>query len=153
MVGRQKPGPETSARERKKVADLLVVDDDPDLVESLAALLEAEGHEVRTAHNGQEGLALVAQRRPDLVLLDVEMPILTGPEMSYRMFIHDVGQEEIPLVLLSGVTNLIQIAEVVGTPYFLPKPCAFEAISRVVATGLIERRPPVPRGPRPKLPA
>src|SRR5580692_8241456 len=135
------------------MADLLVVDDDPDLAESLASLLEAEGHEVRTARNGQEGLELVSQRQPDLVLLDVEMPLLTGPEMSYQMFIHDVGQEEIPLVLLSGVTNLLEVAETVGTPYFLPKPCAFEAITRVVAAGLTERRPPAPRGPRTKLPA
>jgi|HubBroStandDraft_6_1064221.scaffolds.fasta_scaffold2288638_1 CheY-like chemotaxis protein len=145
MAGRRRPG--------REMADLLVVDDDPDLAESLAALLEAEGHEVRTAHNGREGLALVAQRPPDLVLLDIEMPVLNGPEMSYQMFIHDVGQEEIPLVLLSGVTNLLQIAETVGTPYFLPKPCTFEAISRLVATGLIERRAPVRRGPRTKLPA
>jgi DNA-binding NtrC family response regulator len=126
------------------VADLLVVDDDPDLAESLAALLEEEGHEVRTARNGQEGLELVAQRPPDLVLLDVEMPVLSGPEMSYRMFIHDVGQEEIPLVLLSGVTNLLEVAQTVGTPYFLPKPCAFEAIVSLVARGLLERRAPVP---------
>jgi two-component system response regulator (stage 0 sporulation protein F) len=130
------------------VADLLVVDDDPDLAESLAALLEAEGHEVRTARNGQEGLELVAQRQPDLVLLDVEMPFLTGPEMSYRMFIHDVGQEEIPLVLLSGVTNLLEVAQTVGTPYFLPKPCAFEAIVSLVARGLLERRAPVPEAGR-----
>jgi len=130
------------------VADLLVVDDDPDLAESLAALLEAEGHEVRTARNGQEGLELVAQRQPDLVLLDVEMPFLNGPEMSYRMFIHDVGQEEIPLVLLSGVTNLLEVAQAVGTPYFLPKPCPFEAIVSLVARGLLERRAPVPEAGR-----
>ena len=127
------------------MADLLVVDDDPDLAESLASLLEAEGHEVRTAQNGQEGLKLVAQRHPDLVLLDVEMPVLTGPEMSYQMFVHDVGQEKIPIVLLSGITNLFKVADIVGTPYFLPKPCSFEAISSLVARGLVERRAPVRR--------
>src|SRR6476661_5193771 len=127
------------------MADLLLVDDDPDLAESLAELLRAEGHQVRTARNGKEGLNLVATRYPDLVLLDVEMPLVTGPEMSYRMFIHDVAQENIPILLLSGVTNLVKVAELVGTPYFLPKPCDFEAISRLLARALVERRAPVPR--------
>ena len=126
------------------MADLLLVDDDSDLAESLAELLQAEGHEVRTARNGNEGLNLVAAHHPDVVVLDVEMPVVTGPEMSYRMFIHDVGQENIPVVLLSGVTNLFKVAEIVGTPYFLPKPCDFEAVSSLVAKALVERRAPVP---------
>ncbi len=127
------------------MADLLVVDDEPDLAECLADLLETEGHEVRTARNGKEGLALVAERQPDLVVLDVEMPVLTGPEMSYQMFIRDAGWEKIPIVLLSGVTNLFKVAEIVGTPYYLPKPCSFEAIRRLVSRALVERRAPLPK--------
>jgi CheY-like chemotaxis protein len=126
------------------VADLLLVDDDSDLTELLGALLEGAGHTVRVARDGQEGLALVAARLPDAVLLDVEMPGLTGPEMTYRMFVHDAGQEKIPVVLLSGVTNLQRIASLVGTPYFLPKPYAIEAVLRLVAQAILERRAPMP---------
>jgi CheY-like chemotaxis protein len=126
------------------VADLLVVDDDSDLAELLADLLGGQGHTVRIARNGREGLRLVAERIPDLVLLDVEMPLLTGPEMSQEMIVRDSGQEEIPIVLLSGVTNLFRVAASVGTPYYLRKPYDAEAVSRLVASALVERRPPHP---------
>jgi DNA-binding response OmpR family regulator len=129
------------------VSDLLVVDDDRDLGELLASLLEAAGHTVRVGHDGEEGLGLVAARLPDLVLLDVEMPRLNGPEMSYQMFLHDVGQEKIPIVLLSGVTNLHLVATLVGTPYFLAKPYAIEAVLQIVARAARERCAPKPSAP------
>jgi two-component system, OmpR family, KDP operon response regulator KdpE len=128
------------------VADLLVVDDDPDLAEILAGLLEAAGHTVRVGRDGEEGLRLVAERHPDLVLLDVEMPCLTGPEMSYRMFLHDVGEDKIPIVLASGVTNLARVASDVGTPYFLAKPYGIESVLRMVARVVEERRAPTRQG-------
>jgi CheY-like chemotaxis protein len=129
------------------VSDLLVVDDDPDLGELLRDLLAGEGHTVRLARDGLEGLERVAERFPDLVLLDVEMPRLTGPEMTYRMLLHDLGQEEIPIVLLSGVTNLSRVAAIVGTPYFLPKPYDLPAVLRLLARALVERRAPSPQLP------
>ena len=76
-------------------------------------------------------------------MLDVEMPVLAGPEMAYRMFLHDVGEDQIPIVLLSGVMNLLRIATMVGTPYYLAKPYTFESISRMVARVLAERRAPL----------
>ena len=124
------------------MADLLLVDDDPDLAEILSSLLEDAGHAVRVGHDGEEGLRLVAERHPDLVLLDVEMPRVSGPEMSYRMFVHDVGEDQIPIVLLSGVVNLARVASDVGTPYFLPKPYAVEAVLRMIAQVERERRAP-----------
>jgi DNA-binding response OmpR family regulator len=134
----------SARRGRGDVADLLLVDDDRDLSELLAALLEAAGHVVRVAYDGEEGFLRVGERHPELVLLDVEMPRLTGPEMSTRMFVHDVGLEKIPIVLLSGVTNLEAIARLVGTPYFLAKPYAIEAVLLMIATAARERRAPVP---------
>jgi CheY-like chemotaxis protein len=59
----------------------------------------------------------------DLILLDVEMPRLTGPEMAYRLFVLDAGKEKIPIVLLSANLDLPRVAAtVVGTPYCLAKP-------------------------------
>src|SRR5262249_34924030 len=101
---------------------LLVVEDDPDVAELLGEVLRAHGHEVRLAENGMDGLDAVALSRPDAVLLDVEMPVLDGPGMALRLFIRDCGDEEIPIVLLSGIASLDQVARRVGTPYFLPKP-------------------------------
>ena len=60
---------------------VLVVDDEPNIVQSLEFLMTAAGFEVRVARNGDEALAAVAAGRPDLVLLDVMIPGLDGYEV------------------------------------------------------------------------
>jgi DNA-binding NtrC family response regulator len=127
------------------MANLLVVDDDLDMAECCADVLRAEGHGVRIACHGAEGLAMVAAEHPDLILLDVEMPVLNGPDMAYGMFLHDVGQEQIPIVLTSGVLDLRTVADQVGTPYFLGKPFSVEQLLTVVARALVEQTAPRPR--------
>lgn len=124
------------------MADLLLVDDDSDISEPLAEFLEADGHRVRIAENGEAGLRLLAEALPDLVLLDVEMPVLGGPDMANRMFLEDVGRERVPIVFLSGVPDLHQIAHRVGTSYFLQKPFRLDALRKVVARALAERTAP-----------
>ncbi len=126
------------------MAHLLLVDDDPEMTDLLEHFFRAEGHEVRVALNGQEGLAALAARRPDVVLLDVEMPILSGPGMAYRMFLHDCGDENIPVVLISGVLDLASVASVVGTPYFLAKPYTLSDVVALVRRALVERTAPRP---------
>jgi DNA-binding NtrC family response regulator len=126
------------------MADLLVVDDDVDMGEMLADVLRDEGHVVRTARNGREGLERLTERLPDAALLDVEMPLLTGPQMAVRMFLHNCGQENIPIILQSGVKDITAVASLVRTPYFLSKPFSIEEMLRVVDRALLERRPPRP---------
>lgn len=126
------------------MADLLLVDDDHDLAEILTEFLAMAGHEVRVAHNGHEGLALLAARHPELILLDVEMPVLTGPEMALQMFLRDAGLEQIPVLLLSGAADLRQIALQVGTPYFLGKPTDPDTLMKTLDHALQERAPPRP---------
>jgi CheY-like chemotaxis protein len=127
------------------MAHLLVVEDNPDLAEPLAAFLANLGHRVEVARDGQEGLAcLDAGEFPDLVLLDVEMPVLDGPGMAYRMLLLDVGREKIPVILLSAIVDLRCVAANVGTPYFLGKPYRIETLLEVVNRALIERRAPIP---------
>ena len=127
------------------MADLLVVDDDVDVADSLAQILRDDAHVVRIGNDGKQGLALLAERFPEAVLLDVEMPVLTGPEMAMRMFVHDCGLEEIPIVLLSGVKDLTVVAARVGTPYFLSKPFAVDELLRLLGRALVERVPPRPQ--------
>ncbi len=133
---------------RTQVADLLIIDDDLDGADALAEVMRADGHEVRVGYNGQEGLRLAGERIPELALLDVEMPVLDGPGMAYEMFIHDMGLEDVPVVLLSGVKNLRETAAAVGTPYFLGKPYRYEQVVAVVDRALAERVAPRP-APRP----
>jgi DNA-binding NtrC family response regulator len=126
------------------VADLLVVDDDLDVCWMLQELLEGEGHAVRAAHDGQEGLRLLEKSRPDAIVLDVEMPLLDGPGMAYRMFVHNAGLENIPIVLVSGVYDLCSVARQVGTPYFMGKPFDFGALKSTIDRSLVERALPRP---------
>jgi CheY-like chemotaxis protein len=127
------------------MADLLIVDDNEDLGDLLEEILVDAGHHVRRAANGEQGLLELNNRAPDLVLLDVEMPVLDGPSMAYQMLVRDCGLEAIPIVLLSGVVGLEHVAARVGTPYFLGKPYSMEDIIAMSERALRERVPPVPR--------
>lgn len=126
------------------MSKLLIVEDDADVAEMLSSVMEDEGHEVQIAENGQDGLERVAESRPDAVLLDVEMPVLDGPGMAYQIFVRDRGDEQIPIVLLSGVSDLERIAQQVGTPYFLGKPYRIATVAALVQRALAERHAPVP---------
>jgi CheY-like chemotaxis protein len=57
---------------------LLVVDDEPNLLLAVAAILRAEGYEVATARSGKEALLRVAQSIPDLIVSDIRMPVMDG---------------------------------------------------------------------------
>ncbi|MEO7911211.1 MAG: response regulator [Roseiflexaceae bacterium] len=62
-------------------SDILIVDDDPTIVEMLTELLLFEGYQVRSGRNGREALAAIATKRPALVLLDLQMPEMNGAEV------------------------------------------------------------------------
>jgi two-component system alkaline phosphatase synthesis response regulator PhoP len=78
----------------KKKADkikVLIVDDEPDLVQTLQDRLEMNGYSIITAGNGKEGLEKAVQEKPDIVLLDVIMPIMDGLEMLEALKNHPDG--------------------------------------------------------------
>ncbi|MHC5033443.1 MAG: response regulator [Planctomycetota bacterium] len=80
---------------------VLVVDDEPDEVEFARAVMEEAGYEVITARDGKEGLQVALARRPDLVILDLEMPRKSGGE-AFREMRRLPELKETPVVILSG---------------------------------------------------
>ena len=62
----------------QRQAKILVVDDDPDILEAICAVLEAHSHQVVTARDGEEGLDKLKEERPDLMILDLLMPKMDG---------------------------------------------------------------------------
>jgi CheY-like chemotaxis protein len=89
------------------MAHLLLVDDDDDIVEALGGLLRDEGHQVQSASTGEEGLVVLrASPLPDVMVLDVDMPVLGGPGMAHKMLLHDAGEEAIPIILMSARQDL-----------------------------------------------
>ena len=66
-------------------ARILIVDDDPDILSGLKQRLEWMGHRTITAKDGAEALAAIQQESPSLVLLDLELPVLSGIEVLERL--------------------------------------------------------------------
>jgi CheY-like chemotaxis protein len=127
------------------MANVLIVDDNSETVELTAELLESAGHCITRGFNGEEGLkSLNVGPLPDCILLDVDMPVLSGPEMAHRMLLHDAGEETIPILLVSGRNDLSEVAGRMGTPYFLRKasPDYGEALLKILDRALQERRAP-----------
>jgi DNA-binding NtrC family response regulator len=125
------------------MAHLLLVDDDNDVVEALGELLRGEGHEVRTASTGEEGLLVLREAPlPDALVLDVDMPGLGGPGMAHKMLLHDAGEEAIPIILMSARRDLPAIARKMGTSYSLRKPATIDAFITVLDRAIHERRAP-----------
>ena len=81
---------------------ILIVDDDPAVVEFLAEVFEDNGYAIDKAYNGAEGLAKAAVFRPDLITLDMDMPEKAGT-MFYIGLRKDDGLKDTPVVVISGV--------------------------------------------------
>jgi len=80
---------------------ILVVDDEPHIVMMLEARLRKNGFEVVTATSGSEAMAKVKQDRPDLIVLDVMMPVISGLEVC-RMLKENPVTRAIPVILLTA---------------------------------------------------
>lgn len=80
------------------MAKLLVIDDDPSLLRALRVGLQAGGHEVVTAANGEQGVTAAATNRPDVVVLDLGLPDIDGIEVCRRIR----QWSEVPIVMLSA---------------------------------------------------
>ena len=118
---------------------ILVVDDDPDLVETVAMMLESKGCEVGMAYDGIEGEESIKERRPDLVILDIMMPRKDGYVLCAEMKANPETQD-IPVVLLTAVgeavpTTKYSHADGMSTEAddYIPKPIDTEGLWEVVS--------------------
>lgn len=93
--------PAPNLRNNRDTATILVVDDEPDTVDMLQACLETEGYQVMTAYWGEEALEKVFTWRPDVVLLDILMPDLSGLEVC-RYLKTDPRTQFVPVVLITA---------------------------------------------------
>jgi CheY-like chemotaxis protein len=99
---------------------VLVVEDDEDIVQLVSFLLETEGYEVSTAANGQEALDSVAGCRPDLILLDMKMPVMGGAEFAreYRARHSDLA----PIVVVTAADDAQRRAADIDADGWIAKP-------------------------------
>ena len=78
---------------------ILIVDDEPEIVRGLADNLKFEGHDTVTAANGAEALAAVAGEAPDLVLLDIMMPVMSGWDVAKELRRRGI---DVPIIMLTA---------------------------------------------------
>lgn len=113
---------------------ILIVDDDMSYVELLQILLEEEGFEVATAYRGRQALNIMSHERVDLVLLDYQMPEMTGFEVLD--FMNNNGFEtKIPVILVSANYDkeVYDSAFKKGARYFIHKPLSWDELRKQMA--------------------
>ena len=114
MVGPVQPSPVPSRR------TILVGEDDPGILESLVECLATEGFDVLPARNGADGLARLRARRPNLVVLDLVMPVMNGAEFLDAVS-HDAALRDVPVLLMTAALPA-EGAELPRASGYLPKP-------------------------------
>lgn len=107
---------------------ILIVDDEPSIAQILAEFFSGEGFEVLVAGHGLEALEHLANTRPNLVLLDVMMPLLDGPG-TLRRLQEDPALRSIPVVMMSAARPP---ADLEGFSYFVEKPFDMDRILDLV---------------------
>ena len=112
-------------RDLQRPLRVLIADDDRDTVESLAALLQAEGHVVHSAYKGSDVLPAARVFRPDAIVLDVAMPEMSGYAVAQAIRQSFTDMRRPLLIAMSGVWKQFadrQIAQQVGFDHYLEKP-------------------------------
>ena len=104
---------------------ILVVDDDPNILDVVSELLDMEGYRVATAANGAEALRAVEEQLPSLVLLDMRMPVLDG--WGFAKELHARGVK-LPILVMTAAQNARLWAEEIGAQGYVAKPFEVPAL-------------------------
>lgn len=127
------PGIGASGDGRKQI---LVVDDDAQIREAIQWALEDEGLEVVTAADGHEGVEKVTRWRPDVLVLDVNLPILDGYQVADTL--RDVYGAALPIVMITADGHAAEKARRIGAFTYLQKPFDITDLLLAVRRGLIQ---------------
>ncbi len=116
------------------MARILCVEDEPDIRADIVEELTDLGHSVATAENGEQGLRVAVDFRPQLILCDCLMPAMTGPEMIRALRDKHPEFSSTPCVVLSAFSDETHIEEVrsAGADAYLTKPTNFDELESLL---------------------
>src|SRR5436309_8279 len=119
---------------------ILIVDDDPDIATTLCDRLESLGYDTITAGDGLRALELIEQDTPNLVLLDLEMPKLSGLGVLKQLSRHRQNGQDLPVIVMTAHGSIVAAVEAMkeGAYDFLTKPCDVDHLS-IVIRKVVER--------------
>jgi len=128
---------------RKRVL-ILLVDDDPAIVKTVARRLKSWGYHVLTAQSGEEGLPLAEEHRPDLILLDTMMPKMKGREVCARLTANP-ATKDIPVIFLTALSlpDHIKGGLDVGAADYVVKPFHADDLKDRIEVCLKRRQPSI----------
>ncbi len=128
------------SKKKTNRARILIVDDEPDLVSTIQCRLEWCHCQVTTAANGKDGLEKAAQEKPDLILLDTDMPVMDGQEML-RQLRKDPNLKDTPVIMCTALCEAEDIAKVsaYGVADYVTKPFDFTDLMEKI-TSTLEKR-------------
>lgn len=126
------PAPRDLGRDTGKMADIVVIDDEPRYRRLIAQVLTGAGHDVRQAEDGAEGLMMCRHRLPGLVITDLVMPGMEGIETILQLSRERPG---VPVLAISGAepaSVYLRAATALGAAASLPKPFTVEQLLTAV---------------------
>lgn len=122
------------------MAKILIVDDDGDLRTLLGLCFLRRGHNIVVANNGAEGLNCVAAHAPDLLVTDLNMPVMDGLELLRRLRAN--GHHDLPVIVLTARSDQRPAATAAGADAFLVKPVPLRELAEVAELLIEGRRAP-----------
>lgn len=122
-------------------ARILVIDDEPDLVSTIQCHLRWYHYDVITATNGKEGLEKAVSEKPDLILLDISMPVMSGHEVLERLRKHP-DLKDVPVIMLTALCEAKDIATAssYGIADYVTKPFDFTELVEKIANALENKK-------------
>ncbi len=118
---------------------VLIIDDEKDIVESLSNILSLEGYSVLKAYRGYDGLKIALNERPDIVLLDIKMPVVDGLEVLEKL--KENGFDN-PVIIISGHGDIKTAVDAVqrGAFDFLEKPLGAEQVLMALKNAISSKK-------------
>lgn len=112
---------------------VLIVDDEPDIVESVKFRLEIENINCIVAYDGEEALTKAKREKPNLILLDIMLPKINGYKVS-RLLKFDEAYKHIPIIMLTARTQEkdVKLGEETGADEYVTKPFDMEELVALV---------------------
>jgi CheY-like chemotaxis protein len=121
------------------MARVLVIDDEPDVVRLILKVLSGRGHVVSTARDGASALVRVQEERPDVILLDSDLPKIDGAEVCRRLKT-DSTTSDIPIVMMtSSYIDITEVGADAGPNAYVVRPFVREVLANVVERALFKR--------------
>lgn len=115
---------------------ILLIEDDTDVREALRLRIEADGYDVIQAGDGEEGIAVYEQEKPDLIILDTGLPKMDGFTFL-KIFKSKHSIEKTPIIVLTGRSGMKEPFELEGVRVFLTKPCNGEELVEAIKAILV----------------